>query len=243
MDDADAKVRSFALRFALPDGEEWRTAMNSVPVFMVSTPQSLYEEMRAMRPDARTHQSDPARLQAFERHHPETQPFENWVHEHAPSSSFHNATYYSVDAFKMSDAQGKVRYVRWSVVPEDAYRPMSASQIGDPDFLASELAMSLEHAPARWRLVVTVAAPGDPTDDATRPWPDAREHVDAGVLIIDKAQSQIDGPCRDTNYDPLILPDGIEASADPLLAARSSVYAMSFERRMREEARAAENGH
>ncbi len=54
---------------------------------------------------------------------------------------------------------------------------------------------------------------------------------------------QIDGPCRDINYDPLILPDGIEASADPLLAARSAVYALSFDRRMQEEARSIENGH
>ncbi len=146
-DDNSSNVRSFALRFMLPDGEEWRTAMNSVPVFMVGTPQALYEEMQAMHPDERTHQSDPAKLQAFEQAHPETRTFENWVQDHPPSSSFHNAAYYSVDAFRMSDAQDRVRNVRWSVEPEADYRPVSASQTDDPDFLANELSVALARAP------------------------------------------------------------------------------------------------
>ncbi|MNC81585.1 Catalase-related peroxidase precursor [compost metagenome] len=51
---------------------------------------------------------------------------------------------------------------------------------------------------------------------------------------------QVDGPeqgaCRDLNFDPLILPSGIEPSADPILAARSAAYAESFNRRSREAA-------
>jgi catalase len=238
-DDASSDVRSFAMRIRLPGGEEWRTAMNSVPVFMVRTPQALYEEMGAMRPDAQTHRPNPQRKLAFEQMHPEMQTFRNWVNTHPPSSSFHNATYYSVNAFRMTDAQGTTRFVRWSVVPDSTYKPMSLSQADDPDFLASELVNRLAQGPTRWHLIVTVAQPGDAVDDATRLWPDARETVDAGTLTIDKAQAQISGPCRDINYDPLILPDGIEASADPLLAARSGTYAVSFARRVNEEARGA----
>ena len=39
------------------------------------------------------------------------------------------------------------------------------------------------------------------------------------------------GACRDINYDPLILPTGVDGSEDPLLAARSAVYSVSFNRR------------
>lgn len=56
----------------------------------------------------------------------------------------------------------------------------------------------------------------------------------AGTLSLDHAQPQASGPCRDLNYDPLILPKGIAASNDPILAARSSVYSQSFNRRERE---------
>jgi len=36
------------------------------------------------------------------------------------------------------------------------------------------------------------------------------------------------------NFDPLILPTGVAASDDPILAARSGLYAQSFFRRERE---------
>jgi catalase len=51
-----------------------------------------------------------------------------------------------------------------------------------------------------------------------------------------QAQDEADGPCRDYNYDPTILPVGIEVSDDPLLAARSSAYAKSFDLRTAETA-------
>ena len=51
-----------------------------------------------------------------------------------------------------------------------------------------------------------------------------------------QAQDEADGPCRDYNYDPTILPTGIRLSDDPLLAARSSSYAKSFDLRAAEAA-------
>jgi len=46
---------------------------------------------------------------------------------------------------------------------------------------------------------------------------------------------QREGKCNDINYDPLILPDGIAASDDPLLNARSAAYAKSYNLRTREQ--------
>jgi catalase len=69
-------------------------------------------------------------------------------------------------------------------------------------------------------------------------WPAERERhrVDAGTIVIEHSEAQIDGACRDINFDPTILPDGIAPSDDPLIAARSATYAESFNRRTREEA-------
>ena len=80
----------------------------------------------------------------------------------------------------------------------------------------------------QWRLVVTLGQPGDPTADATLPWPPERRQVEAGTVTLDKIESEDTGPCTDVNYDPLVLPPGIEASDDPLLSARSAAYARSF---------------
>ena len=57
-----------------------------------------------------------------------------------------------------------------------------------------------------------------------------------GSLVLEQAVSQQEGACRDINFDPLILPAGIEPTADPILQARSAAYAESFKRRTAEGA-------
>ena len=86
----------------------------------------------------------------------------------------------------------------------------------------------------QWHLIVTLGQPGDPTNDATIAWPADREEVDVGTLTVNRLVGEDEGVCRDINFDPLVLPDGIEASDDPLLSARSAVYSSSFTRRAAE---------
>ena len=105
-----------------------------------------------------------------------------------------------------------------------------------PNFLEQDLNSRLTQSPLTWHLVVTFAAPGDPSDDATKAWPSNREEVDAGTLVVEHVEAEADGPCRDLNYDPTILPAGIAVSDDPLLAARSAAYARSFDLRAAESA-------
>jgi catalase len=245
-DDADAPVRSFALRFSMQNGEQWRTAMNSVPIFSVGTPEALYEQLMALRPDAGTGRPDPAKLNAFLAKHPETRRFREWIDTHPPSSAFYNASYFGIDAFRFVDAKGNARFVRWSVVPDTPYAPSNerTNPARDSDFLAHDLGLRLRAGPVSWRLMLTPAGPGDPVDDATRAWPPEREshRVEAGTIVIERSESQIDGACRDINFDPLVLPDGIAPSNDPLLAARSATYAVSFDRRTSEEARSGAHG-
>jgi catalase len=78
---------------------------------------------------------------------------------------------------------------------------------------------------------MTVAQPGDPTDNATIQWPEGREQVDVGTLTLDSVESEETSPARDINFDPLVLPAGMAPSNDPLLSARSAVYSRSFTRR------------
>ncbi|HTH58820.1 MAG TPA: catalase family peroxidase [Paraburkholderia sp.] len=234
--DASVPVRSLALLFQLQDGEQWRTGMNSAPLFPVSTPREFYEQLVASKPDPATGKPDPATLDAFNRAHPNTQPFRQWIAAHPPSTSFANSSFYSVNAFVATDAAGAAHAVRWEVVPDAPYEPATAAQKAQPDFLSRDLDTRLAAGPLHWHLVLTVAAPGDPTDDATRQWPDTRERIDAGTLVLQNATPQRVGQCRDVNYDPTVLPNGLAPSDDPLLAARSAAYAVSFNRRTHEEA-------
>lgn len=235
--DTAGPVRSLALSFQLPNGEQWRTGMNSTPVFVVNTPQGFYDNLLASRPDPATGKPDPARLKAFFDTHPESGPFRAWTKAHPPTGSFVDTTFYSINAFRFVDAHGDTRLARWSVVPEVTATPLDPAQARANNTLQDDLVRRLRAGPARWHLVVQLAAPGDPGNDATRAWPADRPTVDAGVLTLDRAIAQDDGPCRDVNFDPTVLPSGIRVSDDPLLAARAGAYARSYNLRTREVAR------
>ncbi|MCP3725356.1 catalase family peroxidase [Paraburkholderia sp. CNPSo 3272] len=238
--DASTPVRSMALLFQLQDGEQWRTGMNSVPIFVVRTPKQFYSQLVASKPDPATGKPDPAKLDAFFQANPETLPFRQWLKAHPPSSSFANTAFYSVNAFIATDAAGNQHAVRWQTVPEVAYAPQTAAEKANPNLLADDFSTRFAGGPLRWHLVLAVAAPGDPTNDATLSWPADRQQIDAGTLVLQRAEPQANGMCRDVNYDPTILPNGLKPSDDPLLAARSAAYAVSFNRRTREEANLAQ---
>ncbi|NKJ19903.1 catalase family peroxidase [Dyella sp. SG609] len=231
--DSSAPIRSMALRLTQPNGQQWRTGMNSMPVFPVATPQAFYELLQAQQPDPASGKPDQAKVGAFFGAHPEAGAFLAWVKTAKPSPSYAVDSYWSLNAFELVDAQGAHHPVRWRMVPE-ARADGSAGQ--GEDYLAADLVQRLAAGPLRWHLLVTLADPGDPTSDATKAWPASRREIDAGTLELTSTQPQDSGPCRDVNYDPLVLPDGIQASDDPLLPARSAAYAASYLRRTSEEA-------
>ncbi|TAN05236.1 MAG: catalase family peroxidase [Rhodanobacteraceae bacterium] len=227
-------IRGMALDFLQADGREWRTAMNAVPAFPVATPAANLTFLEAQQPDPATGNPDPAKLAAFFKTHPRADAFRRWDRSARPSTSYATVGYNSLDAFYFIDARGGRHAVRWSMMPTVA---ADGSKVppGTPDFLAADLHHRLAQGPLRWHLVVTLAAPGDAIDDATVAWPANRQHVDAGTLVIEAAHAQATGVCRDIGFDPLILPAGIQPSADPLLKARADAYAESLRRRLRDE--------
>jgi catalase len=131
--------------------------------------------------------------------------------------------------------------VRWAALPlqeaviqasspdDDSAHPASGNRLFD------DLIAQIHEHPLQWRFVITLVQAGDPTADATLAWPEDRRHIDAGIVTVDQVSSEDDGACGDINFDPLVLPPGIDPSDDPLLSARSSVYARSFTLRAAEK--------
>ena len=237
--DSSVPIRSMALRFALANGQQWRTGMNSMPVFAVGTPEAIYAQLQASRPVPATGKPDPVKVAAFNAAHPETAPFRAWAKTAKPSASYATESYWSLNAFVFTAANGARQAVRWRMVPEAKATPGAADEMdkaGDGNYLATDLTRRLAQGPQRWHLQITLANPGDPTNDASKAWPDDRPSINAGTLVLNRTEPQDSGECRDINYDPLVLPDGIAGSDDPLLATRSAVYANSYLRRTSEEA-------
>jgi catalase len=232
--DAPATIRSMAMRFLAPGGEEWRTGMNNMPVFPVNSAEGFYEQLRASSPDPATGKPDPAKMRAFLAAHPQTVAALHLIKQRQVASGFANSTFNSLNAFRFVDAAGASVPVRWSAVPVQPFAADSAGP-GEDNYLFDDLIAQVAQHPRQWRLIVTVGQADDPTNDATLPWPESRRHIDAGTLTIDRASSEDGGRCTAVNYDPLVLPSGIEPSDDPLLSARSAVYARSFTLRAEEQ--------
>ena len=231
--DSPGMVRSLAVLFKLPDGEEWRTAMINLPVFLANSADGFYDLLVNSAPDPATGKPDPAKMSAFLARHPETAKAFQLIHGQPFSSGFGNSTYAGLNTFLFINAQGAVVPVRWTVVPVQPFKPVDASApaSSNTNEMFDTLITDIHAHPLQWHPILTVGQPGDPTADATLPWPANRQQVDAGTLTIDNVESEDTSPTRDINFDPLVLPDGIAPSDDPLLSARSAAYSVSFTRR------------
>jgi len=229
--DKAATVRGLAVMFLLPDGEQWRTPMINIPVFTDSTPEGFYERLLASKPQPETGQPDPAAMAAFLVRHPETAAALKIIAQSPPTPGFADSIFHSLNAFHMTNATGTTVPVRWMLVPQQTTQPAAGSARSNNNYLFDALIEAVEHRPLTWKLMLTIGSAQDPTNDATKAWPPDRRTIDAGTLTIDAVQTEAPGNARDVNFDPLILPDGIRPSDDPLLSARSAVYARSFARR------------
>jgi catalase len=226
-------VRGLGLVFYLPGNEEWRTAMINLPVFPFNTPKAFYDHMVAAEPDATTGKPDPAKLKAFVGSHPATARAITIIKSQPPSTGFANSTFRSLNAFWFTNRDGEKIPVRWMFTPVDSFQA-AGKGIAPPDdknYLFDALIARMHEGPVQFHLIIILGQAGDPTDDATLPWPADRQQVDAGTLTLDQIESEETSPARDLNFDPLVLPVGMAPSDDPLLSARSAVYSQSFTRR------------
>ena len=235
--DTPDAVRGLGLQFSLPDGEEWRMAMVNLPVFPFNTPQAFYDNLIASKPDPNTHKArsgknggvrgQPSRIFAGDKNHQKPSIVVRLRQQHFLRSQrvpFHRRR-------RQHRPPCAGRWRRHSRSRPQARRIRQA----DKNYLFDALIASIHQHPLQWHLILTVGQPGDRTDDATIPWPEGREQVDAGTLTIDSVESEETSPRRDINFDPLVLPAGIAPSDDPLLSARSAIYSQSFTRRAGEK--------
>ena len=148
------------------------------------------------------------------------------------------SAYNSLNSFIFTDSSGNDHAVRWSLTP--AAQPVSGPARGARQARA-ELPRNRDYGPhqersgalddaghgrQRWR-----SDSGPEQGVAARPSQRRGWHAHRRSKI----EAEADGPCRDINFDPTVLPNGIRTSDDPFPAARSAAYRVSYDRRTAEE--------
>ncbi len=231
--DTPSVARGLGLAFGFPGRDQWRTATLNTPVFLDNSPQGFYDRLLASKVDAATGKPDPDAMARFNAAHPETVAATAIIKKHPPTTGFADSTFAGLNTFFFIGASGTHTPVRWVFVPSQTALPAAP---GGHNALFDALVRQLRTGPVQWKLHLIVGEPSDPVNDATLPWPADRRVIEAGTLTLDAAETEEPGNARDVNFDPLVLPAGIEPSDDPLLSARSSVYAASYRLRTGESA-------
>ena len=230
--DATVRVRGMGLQITTPDGQMWRSAMIDAPFFPVSTPQALYGMLVA------SGSKDPDAMKGFVAAHAEFATFVAWAQSAPWTGSYAEERYNSLNSFTFTNASGATSIVRWSLLPAAQPVPVQPDELakGGPDALEQEITQRVKKSgPLQWAMVLTIASPDDPTADPSKAWAQDRRTLQVGTLVVQQIEPEQDGPCRDINYDPTVLPSGIGTSDDPFPAARSSAYRRSYDLRTAEE--------
>jgi catalase len=226
--DLSAQALGMATKLYLEDGSKTDIVAITLPCFFVRTPEDFVAFTRAGKPAFRG-QPGPRMAWFLARHR------ESWRAVRAalsfkPPVSYATCVYRALHAFRWVDASGEARFVRYTWVPSAGEESLSGD--GGRDYLEEEIASRLAgDGSASFTLQVEIAAPGDPTHDATAVWPDDRERVDVGTLTLDGLETGREGPGDVLVFDPTRVTDGIELGDDPLPLLRSRAYSISVERR------------
>jgi catalase len=235
--DGVPNVRSMSVKFQLADGKAADILANSIDGFVARTPEEFLEFLRAQLPDPATGKPAPEGVPKFLASHPAAAAFVGRLMQKPVPASYAQTSYHAEHAFLFTAADGSRRFGRYHFVPEAGEATLSPEEAGkrSPSFLRDELESRLRTGPAAFRLLLQVAAEGDPTDDPTALWPADRRRVELGRLEVTGISPTSARDERQLIFDPTNRTDGIDLSNDPILLARSAAYAISYERRSKGE--------
>jgi catalase len=222
--------RGLAVKFYLPDGSKTDVVCLSLPCFFARTPEDFLDFTRARKPDPETGQPDFAKLGAWLQEHPEAGPATQAALSAEPPESYATVVYNSIHAFRWTAPDGAERWVRYRFEPEagESSLPGEEAKARGRDYLQEEILARDETA---FRLIVIVGEEGDPVDDPTVAWPEERDRVDVGRLVLTGPDTERERDGDILVFDPSRMIDGIEMSDDPILHFRPRAYSASVERR------------
>ncbi len=226
----DASPRGMAIRFGSGRGTDIMTISHNG--FVVGNGEDFLalEKAIAATDSSKPH---PWPVETFLGSHPRALKFVQEINR--VPASFATESFYSNNALIFVNSKQERQAGRYQIIPMDGAQYLSDAdaKAASPDFLREELRRRLSNSPARFRLLLQLAGPGDETDDGSLVWPDNRKKVELGILTITSVVPDSTAAERDLAFDPTRLTDGIELSDDPLPLLRSRVYAYSVAGRLR----------
>ena len=229
--DPGANPHGMALKFHLADKSEMDIAMISRSTFPIPDAagfRDLFVAIAATKADS----PKPSPIEQYMGAHPAVLA---WVQSMpATPASLANESFYGLNAFRFIARDGKVSNVRYRFVPVAGDAPrLTKDDLAKKSatFLMDDIKERAKAGTAKFKWIVQVGGKDDKTSDVTVNWPDDRKLVTLGELNITAASADSAKEEKGLVFMPAQAPDGIEASDDPMITARSAAYAESYGRR------------
>jgi catalase len=226
----DASPHGMAIRFKLAGGASTDIVSISANGFPVATPEDFLALLTAIAKSG-PGVAKPTPVEQFLGAHPAAMKFVSTPRP--PPQSFGTLAFYGVNAFKFTSAKGVTTFARYQILPVAGEHAVTAAEAAraDPNYLMDELPKRIAAGPVKFKLLAQIAREGDSTNDPTAVWPADRQLVELGTISLTATESEQVKEQKALLYNPLLLPAGIEPSADPVLLARPPAYAVSFAQR------------
>ncbi len=231
--------RNMALQFNLPGGETWQMGNISAPVFGAATPEQFFGRVQSLQPDPATKAADPVKVKTFAEANPEVLLQGRYFASQPVPASFGTINYWGVHAFAFVNAKGDKQFGKWIFEPAGGTQGLSdeEAKAKGPSFLFDDLRQRVAGGGVAFNFNLQLAQAGDRIDSAVVPLPDDRRKVNMGRLVVKSVAPDGGGDCLTITFNPIVLPKGVEPSADPLLAARATPYVVGLGRRLGEGAK------
>ncbi|MHC8517769.1 catalase [Sporosarcina sp. ITBMC105] len=216
-------IKGMAVRFMLENGGFTNLTMANIPVFVTKTPEAFVQLLQVFAKDTLSFKE---KLNAL-RDSPEFHTIPKLLSSLKPVRSFALESYHSLHAYYLVNTHDEKAAVRFKWEPVQS----ETAKLSNSTDLETELEQRLEQEQVKFRLMVQFAEGTDLINDPSTPWPEDRKNVAGGVLTLSRRRE--DG-AEDYQFDPTVLPKGMECTDDPVLHFRSQAYEESATRRQRE---------
>ncbi|AOA08173.1 MULTISPECIES: catalase KatB [Pseudomonas] len=228
--------RGFATKFYTADGN-WDLVGNNFPTFFIRDAIKFPDMVHAFKPDPRTNLDDDSRRFDFFSHVPEATRTLTELYSNAGTpASYREMDGNGVHAYKLVNAKGEVRYVKFhwkSLQGLNNLDPKQVTQVQGQDYshMTNDLVTHINKGDfPKWDLYVQVLKPEelktfdfDPLD-ATKIWPNVAERK-VGQMVLNRNPANVFQETEQVAMAPANLVPGIEPSEDRLLQGRVFSYA------------------
>ncbi|HBG82504.1 MAG TPA: catalase [Acinetobacter radioresistens] len=227
----------FGLKFYTQEGN-WDLVGNNLPVFFIRDAIKFPDFIHAMKPSPVTNVQDPNRVFDFLQSQPWAVNMLTYVYSNLGTPvSYRNLDGFGVHAFKLYNAKGEYKYVKFNFRTQQGLKGMNMEQTREmqgKDFnhLTNDLYNNIYAGNyPKWDLYIQVLDPKDLNKfdfnplDATKIWPTHLiPEVKVGTLTLNRMPKNFFNETEQSAFAPGNLVPGIEPSEDRLLQGRIFSY-------------------